>query len=150
MGIHPCIPFVPISAAIAVFPIVNSDKRMSENTKRRAVVATENTSGHSTVRAIFPHGRAIQHRETTMNGLLKAICVTLYLLVLASLFTELPIQPKIVLVMQYAVIALLAAHVIEVIVWFKFVRLYRGPLATSILLTLLFGLMHWQPLMKTR
>ena len=29
---------------------------------------------------------------------------------------------------------------------YKHVRLYRGPLAASVVLTLLFGLLHWKPL----
>ena len=29
---------------------------------------------------------------------------------------------------------------------FKHVRLYRGPLAASVVLTLLFGLLHWKPM----
>ena len=28
---------------------------------------------------------------------------------------------------------------------FKWIKLYEGPLAVSILLTLLFGFMHWMP-----
>jgi len=37
-------------------------------------------------------------------------------------------------------------HALEIVVMFKQVRLYRGPLAVSMLLTLLFGLLHWKPL----
>ena len=33
---------------------------------------------------------------------------------------------------------------------FKHVRKYRGPLAVSVLLTLLFGLLHWKPLAQRR
>ena len=36
------------------------------------------------------------------------------------------------------------------ILMFDKVRLYRGPLAVSILLTLLFGLLHWKPLSDAR
>jgi hypothetical protein len=41
---------------------------------------------------------------------------------------------------------LLAIHVAELLFVFKHVRLYTGPLAVSVLLTLLFGLLHWKPL----
>ena len=33
---------------------------------------------------------------------------------------------------------------------FRHVRRYRGPLALSVLLTLLFGLLHWKPLADAR
>jgi uncharacterized membrane protein (UPF0136 family) len=41
---------------------------------------------------------------------------------------------------------LLALHMAELMFMFKHVRLYQGPLAISVVLTLLFGLLHWQPL----
>jgi len=45
-----------------------------------------------------------------------------------------------------AALILLAVHVAELLFAFKHVRLYPGPLAVSVLLTLLFGLLHWKPL----
>ena len=45
-----------------------------------------------------------------------------------------------------AALILLAIHVAELLFVFKHVRLYTGPLAVSVLLTLLFGLLHWKPL----
>ena len=45
-----------------------------------------------------------------------------------------------------AALILLAIHLAELIWKFKQVRLYKGPLAFSVLLTLLFGLLHWKPL----
>lgn len=47
-----------------------------------------------------------------------------------------------------AALVLLAAHVVEGAVGFKYVRLYRGPLAVSMLLTLLFGILHLLPLAR--
>jgi hypothetical protein len=47
---------------------------------------------------------------------------------------------------QNIALIILAIHVIEMVVMFKHVRRYRGPLAVSMLLTLLFGLLHWKPL----
>jgi hypothetical protein len=47
---------------------------------------------------------------------------------------------------QTTALLLLAVHTIELVLMFRLVRLYRGPLIISILLTLLFGLLHWQPL----
>jgi uncharacterized protein YhhL (DUF1145 family) len=43
---------------------------------------------------------------------------------------------------------ILLAHVIETVVAFKYVRRYRGPLAVSIVLALLFGLLHILPLAR--
>ena len=45
-----------------------------------------------------------------------------------------------------AALILLAIHLAELFWMFKHVRLYKGPLAVSVLLTLLFGLLHWKPL----
>jgi hypothetical protein len=45
-------------------------------------------------------------------------------------------------------LVLLLVHAVELVVMFKHVRLYRGSLAVSVLLTLLFGLLHWRPLAK--
>ena len=45
-----------------------------------------------------------------------------------------------------AALILLAIHVTELVFVFKHVRAYKGPLAVSVLLTLLFGLLHWKPL----
>ena len=41
---------------------------------------------------------------------------------------------------------MLAVHAVELAVMFKHVKRYPGPLAISILLTMLFGLLHWKPL----
>ena len=51
---------------------------------------------------------------------------------------------------EFAAVALLAIHVLELIFVFKNGRLYRGSLVVSILLTLLFGLLHWKPLADQR
>jgi len=45
-----------------------------------------------------------------------------------------------------AALILLAIHLAELLWAFKHVRLYKGALAVSVLLTLLFGLLHWKPL----
>jgi hypothetical protein len=41
-----------------------------------------------------------------------------------------------------------AAHAVEAVVAFKYVRRYPGALAVSVLLTLLFGLLHILPLAR--
>ena len=45
-----------------------------------------------------------------------------------------------------AALILLGIHVVELLFVFKHVRLHPGPLAVSVLLTLVFGLLHWKPL----
>jgi hypothetical protein len=45
-----------------------------------------------------------------------------------------------------AALLLLGIHALAVLFAFKHVRLYKGPLAVSVVLTLLFGLLHWKPL----
>ena len=47
-------------------------------------------------------------------------------------------------------VVLLAAHLLEVIVMFKYVKRYRGSLGASLVLTLLFGFLHWKPLMQAK
>lgn len=51
---------------------------------------------------------------------------------------------------QYIALAILVVHVIEMPFVFAAIRRYRGPLAVSVLLSLLFGLLHWQPLRKSQ
>jgi len=41
---------------------------------------------------------------------------------------------------------LLAVHALEVVFCFRKVSLHKGPLLDSVLLTLLFGFLHWKPL----
>ena len=45
-------------------------------------------------------------------------------------------------------LVILAAHAVEAGVAFKYVRRYPGALATSVVLTLLFGLLHLLPLAR--
>jgi hypothetical protein len=43
---------------------------------------------------------------------------------------------------------LLVLHVLELPIAFKHLKKYQGPLAVSVLLSLLFGFLHWLPLSK--
>ena len=78
-----------------------------------------------------------------MFAAIKTLLLVIYLLALARLAGLLP-GPFGILVVVASV--LLVAHFLELLFMFKHVRRYRGALATSVLLTLLFGLLHWQPL----
>ena len=79
-----------------------------------------------------------------MNSFLKAIVLAIYTLAIASFFWTLPndLGP----IARPVAAFLLIIHAVEGVVVFKHVRLYRGALAASIVLTLLFGLLHWKPL----
>ena len=74
---------------------------------------------------------------------LKLACLATYALGLASAVGLLPASWSILATIAAV---LLAAHVLEAVMMFKHVRHYRGSLAMSLFLTLLFGLLHWKPL----
>lgn len=82
----------------------------------------------------------------TLNNLLKAGCLVCYALALAGLAGLLP--EGISDAVQTIAAALLIIHALELLFVFRHVRRYPGALALSILLTLLFGLMHWMPLAR--
>jgi len=74
----------------------------------------------------------------------KALCVVLYAAAVARLAGWLPDG-----VFPYApwiAAVFLVFHAIEVPIFWRRVTKYRGPLAVSIALTLLFGLLHLTPL----
>jgi hypothetical protein len=81
-----------------------------------------------------------------MSTFLKANCLGAYALALLSLAWPLPwgVGP----LFQNLALALLAIHVLEAIVAFKHIKTYKGPLLHSLVLALLFGLLHWMPLAR--
>jgi uncharacterized protein YhhL (DUF1145 family) len=80
--------------------------------------------------------------------MLKAGLLVMYALTLAGLAGLLPAE--LATTLQTITLITLVIHLVEAAVVFKHVRLYRGPLAISVLLTLLFGLLHWKPLADAR
>lgn len=82
--------------------------------------------------------------KLTINYLFRALCLLAYTMAIAKLagllpagtFDRAPLVAGVLLVL----------HAAELLVVFKHVRLYRGALPVSVLLTLLFGLLHWKPL----
>ena len=78
-----------------------------------------------------------------MNIVPKLLCLILYALGLASFLGLLPEGWRIIGTIAVVVLIL---HVIEIVAMFKHVRAYQGPLAVSMLLTLLFGFLHWKPI----
>lgn len=81
-----------------------------------------------------------------MNTLSKGLLVLTYLLACVSLLVTLPMDAGPWL--QKISLILLAIHAVETAVMFRHVKKYPGPLGTSILLSLLFGLLHWLPLSR--
>ena len=82
----------------------------------------------------------------TMSIFFKASCLALYLLAVASAFVAMPFGYTSAL--QNGAAILLGLHVLELLIFFKFVRRYPGQLVDSMALTLLFGFLHWLPLAK--
>ncbi len=76
----------------------------------------------------------------------KAACLAIYAMALAGLAGLLP--SGLAWTIQVIAAAFLAAHVVERAFVFKHVHSYQGALAVSVLLTVLFGLLHWWPLKK--
>jgi uncharacterized protein YhhL (DUF1145 family) len=74
----------------------------------------------------------------------KLLLIATYGLSVVSLFGVMPADLSQLL--QRISLILLVIHAIELLVMRKTIRTYPGPLAVSVLLTLLFGLLHWKPL----
>ncbi len=79
-----------------------------------------------------------------MFFILKAVCLAIYALAMAGLAGLLP--NGLASIMQTIALVMLMAHAVELLVMFKHVKRYPGPLAVSVLLAMLFGLLHWKPL----
>ena len=79
-----------------------------------------------------------------MRNTFKFLLIATYVLTVLSLFGLFPADLSHLL--QRISLILLVIHAIELLLVFKTIRTYSGPLMTSIVLTLLFGLLHWKPL----
>lgn len=76
--------------------------------------------------------------------IVKFVLLTLYAMAIAGFMGLL--QPGLAGRLQNIALVILAIHLLELVVMFGHVKRYRGPLAVSMVLTLLFGLLHWKPL----
>ena len=79
-----------------------------------------------------------------MTLVLKLGCIAIYLAALGACAGLLP--GGLGHAAQIAAVGILLLHAIELLFVFGHVRRYRGPVAVSVLLTLLFGFLHWKPL----
>lgn len=80
------------------------------------------------------------------NVLSKIVLLAVYGLALVSYATPLPLSADAIGWLRIVALVLLAAHLLEVVLCFRKVALHKGPLFDSVLLTLLFGFLHWKPL----
>ena len=76
----------------------------------------------------------------------KVFCLLFYGATLVSLSGVMP--EWLTAVLQIGTALLFFVHALEVALCFKYVRMYEGPLLVSVLLTLLFGFVHWMPYKK--
>lgn len=83
-----------------------------------------------------------------MNNALKAACLAIYVLALAGTFA-LP-AANVTRLLQVVAVALLGAHLLELLLALRWIRRHPGPLLDSIGLTLLFGFLHWLPLARRK
>ena len=79
-----------------------------------------------------------------MIKILKVLLSVFYILAVASLFF--PLFGEMTIYYQYFIIAVLVAHVVEVLVFMAHVRKYEGTLVARVFLTILYGFLHWLPL----
>ena len=81
-----------------------------------------------------------------MNAFFKALCLATYALALVVPFVTFPMDAGPYL--QKLALILLVAHMLELPIAYRYLALYKGPLIDSVAMSLLFGLLHWQPLAK--
>jgi uncharacterized membrane protein HdeD (DUF308 family) len=77
-----------------------------------------------------------------MLTILQVLCIATYAVGAA---VGLGLLPESLSIVRTIALLLLAGHVIEAVVAFRYVKRYPGPLAVSLVLTLLFGFLHWWP-----
>jgi uncharacterized protein YhhL (DUF1145 family) len=79
-----------------------------------------------------------------------AVCklglLAFYVATLASFFVALPLPAEVVHWARLIAGGLLVVHALEVVVLRSKVALYKGPMLVSVVLTVLFGMLHWKPL----
>lgn len=76
----------------------------------------------------------------------KVLLVLLYALALVQSHGVLAGFGALALWVHWAVAGLWEVHALEVVVFWRAVRLHPGPVLDSVVLTLLFGFLHWKPL----
>lgn len=81
-----------------------------------------------------------------MNLVMRIACLAAYALGIAA-FTGL-IHGPLAGAAAIVTIALIGLHALELLFAFKFLHRYRGSMGMSVVLALLFGVLHWAPLAR--
>ncbi|WP_199031514.1 DUF1145 domain-containing protein [Ralstonia sp. ASV6] len=76
----------------------------------------------------------------------KLLLLAVYGVALGSYAMPLPLSADVIYWVRIVAVVLLAAHLLEVVFCFRKVALHKGPLFDSVLLTMLFGFLHWKPM----
>ncbi len=79
-----------------------------------------------------------------MFTFLKALCLAIYAVAILASFVAMP--GWLASAAQTLAVIMLVIHVIETFFFWKYVKMWKGPLIGSIALTLLFGILHWKPM----
>ncbi len=87
-------------------------------------------------------------RKSSMSLLMKIACLAVYALGLAGL-AGLVHGPAATLGEMVSLL-LLGIHALELLFAFRFLHRYRGSMAASIALSMLFGVLHWAPLARQK
>jgi hypothetical protein len=74
-----------------------------------------------------------------LSTVLKVCCIAIDLAAPASTVVEVPHASLV----RTVALLLLVVHALDVLVAFKFVKRFDGPLGVGVALTLLFGFLHW-------
>jgi len=75
---------------------------------------------------------------------LKAACLLVFAVAILANFISMPAW--LASGAQTLAVIMLVAHVIETFFFWRYVKMWKGPLLGSIALTLLFGILHWKPM----
>ena len=81
-----------------------------------------------------------------LNLFFKATLIGVYLLAMASHLVAFPGDSG--PMVQTTALALLLIHALECLAAYRYIKLYSGSLLHSLVLSLLFGLLHWMPLAR--
>ena len=81
-----------------------------------------------------------------LKSFFKATILAVYLLGLASHIVAFPGQVG--PIVQTMSLALLLIHALECLLAYRYIKLYEGALAVSLVMSMLFGLLHWMPLAR--
>ena len=81
-----------------------------------------------------------------MNLVMRIACLAAYALGIAALVGL--IHGPLAAVASIVTIGLLGVHALELLYAFRFLHRYGGSMGMSVLLAMLFGVLHWAPLAR--